>query len=154
VQATLQLAALPVMVSIVHALLSSQVVGHVLGGSQVSPAEITPSPHLGEQSLSLPMLQPAGQQPSSFAQAVIGSWVQATLQVAAVPVMMSLVHATPSSQLVGHVLGRSQVSGNVTTPSPHATRQSLSLLMLQSAGQQRSCTVPLHTVIGVYVHLA
>jgi hypothetical protein len=48
------------------------------------------------------MVHPAGQQPSSFAQAVIGSWVQATLQVAALPVMMSLVHATPSSQLVGH----------------------------------------------------
>ena len=61
-QATLQLAALPVIVSCVQSLPSSQLAGQL--PSQVSPGSTTPLPQLAEQSLSLPELQPFGQQPS------------------------------------------------------------------------------------------
>ncbi len=59
------------MVSMVHALPSLQLVGHELGGSHVSGDVTTPSPQVAEQSVSLPMVQPAGQQPSPFVQVVI-----------------------------------------------------------------------------------
>jgi hypothetical protein len=62
--ATLQLAALPVSESIVQAFPSLQFVGQELGGSQVSGAVTTRSPQARGQSGSLPISQPAGQQPS------------------------------------------------------------------------------------------
>jgi len=63
-QSKLQVAALPVGVSIVQGSPSSQLVGQLEGGSQVSPGSTTPSPQLAEQSLSLACVQPGGQQPS------------------------------------------------------------------------------------------
>jgi hypothetical protein len=65
VQAAVQLAALPVSVSMVQALPSLQLVLQDAGGSQVSPGSITPFMHVREQSESLLALQPAGQQPSA-----------------------------------------------------------------------------------------
>jgi hypothetical protein len=55
----------------VQALLSSQLVGHVSGGSQVSPLSTTPLPHLAAQSVSVLGSQAAGQQPSPDVQAVM-----------------------------------------------------------------------------------
>src|SRR5438477_545644 len=87
---------LPVVVSTVHALPSLQLAGHVPGGSQVSPGSMTPLPQLAEQSESVFALQPAGQQPSPAAHAVM-----------------------PSLQLAGHDEGGSQVSPGSITPLPH-----------------------------------
>ena len=70
-QATLQLAALPVRVSVVQALPSLQLVGQLLGGSQVSPGSTTPLSQVAEQSSSSLALQPLGQQPSPLLHAVI-----------------------------------------------------------------------------------
>jgi hypothetical protein len=58
----LQLAALPVIWSMVQALPSLQVVGQEEEGSQVSPGSTTLLPHWAEQSESLTALQPVGQQ--------------------------------------------------------------------------------------------
>jgi hypothetical protein len=55
----------------VHALPSSQLVGHDAGGSQVSLASTAPLPHVAEQSMSVVKLQPAGQQPSPEEQKAI-----------------------------------------------------------------------------------
>jgi hypothetical protein len=83
----LQLAALPVIWSMVQARLSLQVVGQVVEGSQVSPGSMTLLPHWAEQSPSVRALQPVGQQLSPAAQLAIGVWLQATLQLAALPVI-------------------------------------------------------------------
>ena len=66
---------------------SSQVVGQVDFGSQVSPFSTTPLPHAGEQSESVLALHPAGQQPSPPTQVVMAVWLQATLQLALLPVI-------------------------------------------------------------------
>ena len=70
---TLQFAALPVTRSIVHVFPSLHVVTQLAGGSQVSFGSRLPSPHDGEQSVSVAWLQPAGQQPSPPRHAVIAS---------------------------------------------------------------------------------
>jgi hypothetical protein len=72
----LQLLALPMSVSMVHACWSSQsaIVLHgadVDIGSQVSPGCSMPSPQLAEQSLSFAWVQPPAQQPSPFLQLAI-----------------------------------------------------------------------------------
>ena len=54
----------PTKISVVHALLSSQVVGQ--SPSQVSPNSMFPLPQVSEQSLSVEESQPPGQQPSSL----------------------------------------------------------------------------------------
>jgi hypothetical protein len=77
---------------------SGQVVGQVVGGSQVSPAPIRPSPQRGLQSESVAPVQPAGQQASSSRQAVIVSCWQARVQPATVPEARSTVQASASSQ--------------------------------------------------------
>jgi hypothetical protein len=87
VQATLQVALPPVIWSVVQALLSLQEVGQEDFGSQVSPFSTTPLPHFGVQSESLLALHPVGQQPSPPIQAVMAVWLQATLQLALLPVM-------------------------------------------------------------------
>src|SRR5262249_60299603 len=75
---------------------------------------------------------PGGQQPSPLTGSVTGSWLQLALHVPA-EWSVSVVHALPSSQLVGHAPGWpagmavSHVSGGVTTPSPHVAGQSLSV---------------------------
>ena len=83
----MQLARLPVIWSMVQELLSLQVVGQEVAGSQVSPFSTTPLPQLGEQSESVLAVQPAGQQPSPATQAVMAVWLQATLQLALLPVI-------------------------------------------------------------------
>ncbi len=134
----MQLAALPVSVSIVQALPSLQLVLHELGGSQVSPGSITPFMHVREQSLSLLALQPAGQQPSPVRHCVTCWCRQAAVQFAALPVTESIVQDVPSSQAVGHEPAGSQVSPGSTTSLPQLPEQSLSTLALQPPGQHPS----------------
>ena len=67
----MQLAALPVMTSLVQASPSLQLVGQLPCGSQVSPLSKTPLPQVCEQSLSVAASQPAGQQPSAAMHAVM-----------------------------------------------------------------------------------
>ena len=94
-----------------------------------------------QQSLSVARVQPVGQHRSVFVpeQAVIGTCRQAALQVWEEPVSCSVVHGSPSSaQVVGQLLGGSQVSPAATRLSPHFGAQSLSLSAEQAAGQQPS----------------
>jgi hypothetical protein len=60
------------------------------------------------------------------------------LHAAALPVIESVVHATPSLQLVGQLAGGSHVSPDSTLPLPHTAAHSASLAPLQPAGQQPS----------------
>lgn len=76
----LQLAALPVSESTVHASLSSQVAGQVEIGSQVSPASTVPFPQVVEQSESPEGSHPAGQQASPAAHATMVVDAQDALQ--------------------------------------------------------------------------
>jgi hypothetical protein len=102
----------------VHASPSSQAVGHVLAGSQVSLSATTPSPQLAEQSLSVSALQPWGQHPSPASQAVLMALTHTTSQVSGAPLRLSSVHALASSQLLGQVLAGSQLSPVSSTPLP------------------------------------
>ena len=70
-----------------QALPSLQEVGQEDGGSQVSPPSTTVLPQVGEQSESVLALHPAGQQPSPATQVVMMMWLQATLQLALLPVI-------------------------------------------------------------------
>src|SRR5438046_1794175 len=63
----------------------------------------TLSPQLTLQSLSFAALQPLGQQPSPLLQEVIAVCVHCALQLLALPVRVSLVHALLSLQLVGQL---------------------------------------------------
>ena len=101
----------------------------------------------GVQSKSLKDVHPDGQQPSPPVQVKIVVCPQATLQFMALPVRESMVQAMPSLQLVGHVLGGSQVSPGSRTPLPHMDEQSLSLRLVQPPGQQPS--PPAQLTIGV-----
>jgi hypothetical protein len=129
--------------------LSSQLVGQVDGGSQVSPFSTAPLPQVGEQSRSVLALHPVGQQPSPPIQAVMAVWVQATLQVALPPVIWSVVQALLSLQEVGQEDFGSQVSPFSTTPLPHFGVQSESLLALHPVGQQPS--PPIQAVMAVWL---
>ena len=137
---------------------SGQVVGQVLGGSQVSPAPMRPSPQLGLQSSSVAALQPAGQQPSLFRQAVIGSCQQARVQPATDPAARSTVQASASSQVLAQapgwpaVMPRSHCSGASTTPSPQTVGQSESVTAVHPGGQQPS--PPTQATMGVETQLA
>jgi hypothetical protein len=74
VHVAVQLAALPVRASTVHAfpsLHAATLAGQELRGSQVSPASMVPLLQVTLQSRSLLLLQPGGQQPSPFAHCVI-----------------------------------------------------------------------------------
>ncbi len=137
-QSTLQLAALPVRVSVVQSSLSSQSVGQEVGGSQVSPGSTTPSPQVAEQSLSTVASQPTGQHPSPSSHTEMGAELQATLQLVALPVSVSRVQALLSSQVVGQEAGGSQVSPGSTTLFPQVAEQSSSTLASQPTGQQPS----------------
>ena len=70
-----------------QALASLQEVGQDDAGSQVSPGSTTPLPQLGEQSVSVLALHPAGQQPSPDTHVVIAVWLQVALQLALLPVI-------------------------------------------------------------------
>jgi hypothetical protein len=135
VQRASQLDAEPNSVSVVQLTPSLQVVGQD-APSQPSPDSTTPLPHTGEQSLSLVALAPEGQQRSPFDATVMGRLLHVTLQLSAEPFSTSLVHTTPSSQVVGQ--SPSQASPASRTPLPHSTAQSESLFALQPPGQQPS----------------
>src|SRR5262249_2407676 len=80
-----------------------QLAGQLDSGSQVSwqALSTTPLPQTQAQSLSLPLLQPDGQQPSPDAQAVWSvSSTHLAVQVAAVPCSFCRVHPM-GGQLVG-----------------------------------------------------
>jgi hypothetical protein len=127
---------------------------HPIGGqlvgqlpSQVSPGSTIPSPQRGWQSLSLALVQPAGQQPSPFAQAVCTpSSTQLAVQAAADPISFFRMHPF-HMQVAGQLDGGSQVSPDSTAPLPHLGLQSLSTLALHAAGQQPSPAV--HAVCTV-----
>ena len=149
-QVALHVVELPISTFCVHALLSLQLVGQVDFGSQVSPASTTPLPHDGLQSASVTLVQPFGQQPSPAVHIVIDEVEHAALQFALLPVRRSVVHVLPSLHVVGHVPGGSHVSFMSMLPSPQEAEQSLSLALLQLAGQQPSPS--LHALIGSRVH--
>jgi len=153
VQATLQLALLPVILSVVHALKSLQLAGQDDGGSQVSPFSTTPLPHFGWQSESLLALHVGGQQPSLPTQTVMAVWLQATLQVSRPPVITSVVQALLSLQLAGQEDFGSQVSPLSTTPLPHFGWQSESLLALHPPGQQPSPALQVLMVVWLQAML-
>jgi hypothetical protein len=100
------------------------------------------------QSLSFPLVQPIGQQPSPPVHVVIAGCVHITLHMFGEPVSTSCVQALLSD---AHVVGQfpSQASPVSTTPFPHMPVQLLSLLALQPIGQHES--PPVHVVIGVKV---
>lgn len=154
VQVTLHRSADPASWPRVHGSPSSvQLVGHAEGGSQVSPAWITASPQLAAQSPSFSALQPAGQHWSPAAQAVMGTWAQARVQLSTLPRATSSVQASPSAHVAGHHPGlpavrrRSQVSPGSTTPLPQRGRQSASVSASQPSGQQPSLAAPLHAAM-------
>src|SRR6266567_8131289 len=125
----------PTRVSVVHVSPSSQLVGQApaperMPVSHVSPGSTTPLPQLAAQSLSLPEVAPGGQQPSPLRGTVIGVNRQCALQVPP-STTSSVVHASPSSQLVGHtpapeVIAVSHISPGSRWPSPQLAAQSLS----------------------------
>jgi hypothetical protein len=134
----------------VHALPSSQLAGQLLDGSQVSPESTTLLPQVAEQSVSLALLHPVGQQPSPATQVVMALKLHATLQLLALPVIWSRVHALPSSHAAGQDVAGSQVSPESTAPLPQVAEQSESLPELHAAGQQPS--PPVQAVMAVALH--
>lgn len=129
-----QVAAEPVSVSVVQALLSLQLVGQ--SPSHFSPASIVPLPQVVLQSLSVWLVHPAGQQPSSLAQVVRGILVHWNEHCSAEPVNESVVQAFPSSQVVGQ--SPSQVSPASVMPLPQEFVQSGSDPESQPSEQQPS----------------
>jgi hypothetical protein len=148
----LQVPELPLKASVVHAMPSLQLVGQLAGGSQVSPGSTTLLPQLAVQSASFEPLHPGGQQPSPFVQAMIVVWLHAKVHCAALPVLESVVHESPSAQLAGQLAGGSQVSPGSTTLLPHCERQSSSLLAVQPGAQQPSPLLQVTT--GVWPQVA
>jgi hypothetical protein len=116
------------------------IAGQVVGQfpSHFSPASTTPLPQRIAQSLSLALLQVAGQQPSPWAQAVwVPSSVQRAVQAAALPVRSFLMHPV-HGQVAGQLETGSHDSPVSIAPFPQRGVQSLSLLALQTGGQQPS----------------
>jgi hypothetical protein len=147
-------------VSLVQALLSLQLVGHlpapeVMPMSQSSPLSTAPLPQLTEQSLSLLLVQPDGQQPSPSLHCWICVFLHWALQLPGLS-RSSWVQLSLSSQEVGHAPGLpatmplSQASPASSAPLPQLAEQSLSLLLVQPEGQQLSPS--LHCWIGELVH--
>lgn len=83
-------------------------------------------------------LQAEGQQPSPPLHCVMAEKVHVAEQAAAVPERVSEVQVSPSSQVVGQLDGGSQVSPTSLVPLPQVAEQSLSLLLVQLAGQHPS----------------
>jgi hypothetical protein len=109
--------------------------------SHTSPLSTTPLPHWAEQSESLALLQPVGQQPSPPVQAVIALFTHAAAQP--LPTTESAVHATLSLHDVGQepapaAIAVSHFSPLSSTPLPHTALQSASFVALQPPGQQPS----------------
>jgi hypothetical protein len=126
--------AAPLRVSVVQTLLSLHEAGQL--PSQVSPDSTVPLPQLTEHSPSFVLLQPGAQHPSPLEQTVMAECVHTRLQVPAEPVEPSVLQPLPSLQLGGQL--PSQVSPDSTTPLPHLTVQSLSLVELQPGAQHPS----------------
>ncbi len=117
-----------------------------------------PSPQLAEQSLSVPLVQPVGQQPSSVLpeHAVTLVYEHWAWQVA--PDTPSIVQALVSAQLatVGQLpapdaMPVSHFSPASTTALPHDALQSPSLVALQPVGQHPSLART-QAVIGTLAH--
>ena len=98
------------------------------------------------QSLSFAKVQPAGQHPSALMHAEIGDAAHCALQVAALPVSTSLVHALPSLHEVGQLPSHVSPASMVPLPQVTTGAQSLSRSFVQPAGQQPSPDV--HERIG------
>ncbi len=107
-------------------------------------------PQLSLQSLSVAFVQPAGQQPSPPMQALIAEFRQTALQLLGLPIRVSWVQASLSSQLCGQ--SPSQVSPESTMSLPQVAEQSLSVAFVQPAGQQPSPS--LQPVIGWKMQVA
>jgi hypothetical protein len=144
-QTTLHVDALPVCVSVVQVSESLQL-GHVPGGSHVSPASIRPLPH-PEQSVSVMAVQPAGQQLSLF---VPHAMVPASTHWRWHPVPWSarMVHPWLGHD-VGHIVPSHSSPGS-STPLPHTAEQLLSLTALQAVGQHASLLAQLVCVPDVW----
>jgi hypothetical protein len=143
-QRTLQVAGDPVSVVISQHCAGGHAVGQVFGGSHVSPAfgstRMSPQP---AQSESFCAVHPMGQHRSLPAlEHVFGVRWHRTSQVAALPVCVSVVQSSWSSQ-VGHDPGGSHVSPASRRPLPQP-EQSTSVSGVQLAGQQPSLTLLLH----------
>jgi hypothetical protein len=125
--------------------------------SHFSPLSSTPFPQPGEQSLSLPLLQPVGQQPSPSVQVLIATKEHCAEQPPP-PSSASSVHEFWSSQAVGQAPGWpaampvSQASLSSSLPLPQSFEQSLSPAAVQPLGQHPSPSLQL--VIGSNVQLA
>lgn len=128
--------------SAVHELLSSQAVGHApampvaIAESQVSPGSMTPLPHDAEQSVSVRLFAPAGQQPSPLLANVIGSLTQPPAA------HMSIVHAMPSSQSSAipalHVPAIVQVSKPLHALESEHDAPGVAMLVQPAVGSQAS----------------
>jgi hypothetical protein len=99
----------PTTVSLVHGRPSLQVLGQLAGGSQLSPASMTELPQIAGQSLSLFLFQPEAQQPSLCLHPSAVK-VHFTLQLAEVPLRVSVVQTLLSFQVDGQLPGGSHVS--------------------------------------------
>lgn len=92
--------------SVVHALPSSQDVGQgwsLLVGSQVSPLSSSPSPHFGEQSLSISFVQSFGQQPSPPVHIVMELITHCASHLAAEPLRVASTQALGPEHWVGQL---------------------------------------------------
>src|SRR5436190_850429 len=117
-------------------------VSTLLPSSHCSPCSTTPLRHTGAQSLSVLLLAPVGQQPSPFIGSVIGVLVHIAWHVPPAT-SESAVHDIMSLHVVGHAptpvaMPVSQSSPDSRTPLPHATAQSLSVVLFAPLGQQPS----------------
>jgi hypothetical protein len=124
----------------------------VLPSSQSSPGSVVPLPHCALQSVSVLALAPDGQQPSPSTALVMRGCLHSAVQLCALPLRLSAVQASLSSQELGQgfSLPFSQRSEPSSTPLPQLGEQSESSLLLQSLGQQPS--PPLHSLTGLKLH--
>jgi len=104
--------------------------------SQVSPGSSLPLPQVTAQSLSVVASQPAGQQPSPFAQVVcIPLFTHWASQVVGLPCRVRSWHPM-AEHFEGQLPSHSSVPS--TMPLPHIAPQSVSLALVQPGGQQPS----------------
>jgi hypothetical protein len=137
----------PDATSVVQASPSSQPAAQ---GSHSSGGSSTPLPQSLAQSSSSSAVAPLGQHPSPFLGAVMGVFRHLPVHLPAWPVSRSAVHTLLSLQLVGQLLGGSQVSPGSTVLLPQTALQSASVVFTQPMGQHPSGSPPHSvTVLGV-----
>ena len=137
---------------------SGQVVGQLLGGSQVSPAPTRPSPHFGAQSLSV--VGRAGRRAATVVRDAAGDRRVAARSRAPLGrprrqverAGVAVIAGARAGARLAAVIARSQFSLVSTTPSPQMGGQSLSSTAVHPGGQQRS--PPTQAVTGVATHAA